>query len=191
VQGTPTFRTLPRAAQAYVAVVVAAGAASLVAAAMNVRFEHPWLFAFLMALAFGTSAAKIELPLGRGASNLSFAHAINFWALLAIGPAEATCIATLGAWSQCTLRVGVRNPPHRVLFSIASLTLAVWVVGVPAAVLLNWGGHGVASLLRTAAIIAPIYFLTNTGMVAAAIALSARQPLGRIWHRNFLWSAPS
>jgi diguanylate cyclase (GGDEF)-like protein/putative nucleotidyltransferase with HDIG domain len=190
-QGPATFRTLPAIAQAYIAIVVAAGAASLIAAAMNLRFEHPWLFVFLMALAFGTSAAKIELPLGRGHSNLSFAHAINFWALLALAPAEATCIATLSAWGQCTLRVGVRNPPHRVVFNIASLTLAVWVVAVPAAAFLSWGGHGIASLLRTTAIVAPIYFFTNTGMVAAAIALSARQPIARVWHRNFLWSAPS
>jgi len=162
--GTATFRTLPAVAQIYVAIVVLAGAASLAAAAMRLRFDHPWQFALLMALALGTSAAKIELPLGRGHSNLSLAHAINFWALLALGPAEATCIATLSAWGQCTLRVGVRNPPHRVLFSIASLTLSVWVVGA-VAVLLNWGEPGIASLLRTAAIIAPIYFLTNTGMV--------------------------
>ncbi len=188
--GTATFRTLPAVAQIYVAIVVLAGAASLAAAALRLRFDHPWQFALLMALALGTSAAKIELPLGRGHSNLSLAHAINFWALLALGPAEATCITTLSAWGQCTLRVGVRNPPHRVLFSIASLTLAVWVVGA-VAVLLNWGEPGIASLFRTAAIIAPIYFLTNTGMVAAAIGLSSRQPVGRIWHRNFLWSAPS
>ena len=139
---TPTFRTLPGVAQTYVAAVVVAGAASLVAAAMRLRFDHPVLFAFLMALALGTSAAKIELPLGRGHSNLSLAHGVNFWALLALGPAEATCIDTLSAWGQCTLRVGVRNPPHRVLFNIASLTLSVWLVGVPARLLVVWGVPG-------------------------------------------------
>ncbi len=187
----PTFRELPRAAQLYLATVVVGGAASLVAAAVQLRFDHPVMFAFLMALALGTSAVKIELPLGRGHSNLSLAHAINFWALLALAPAEATCIATLSAWGQCTLRVGVRNPPHRVVFNIASLTLAVWAVGVPVRLLLESGGSGIASLFRTAAIVAPLYFVTNTGMVAAAIALSSRQAVGRVWQRNFLWSAPS
>ncbi|HET9012234.1 MAG TPA: HD domain-containing phosphohydrolase, partial [Gemmatimonadaceae bacterium] len=189
--GTVTFRALPGMAQTYIAVVVAAGAMSLVRAAVDLRFDHPWLFALLMALALGTSAAKIELPLGRGQSNLSLAHAINFWALLALGPAEATCIATLSAWGQCTLRVGVRNPPHRVLFSIASLTLAVWSVGQPVALLLTRGGGDIASLFRAAAIIAPLYFFTNTGMIAGAIALSSRQRVAHIWRRNFLWSAPS
>jgi diguanylate cyclase (GGDEF)-like protein/putative nucleotidyltransferase with HDIG domain len=188
---TPTFRELPRAAQLYLAIVVVGGTASLVAAAVLLRFDHPVMFAFLMALALATSAVKIDLPLGRGHSNLSLAHAINFWALLALGPGEATCIATLSAWGQCTLRVGVRNPPHRVVFNIASLTLAVWAVSVPVRLLLDGGGPGIASLFRAAAIVAPLYFFTNTGMVAAAIALSSRQPVARIWHRNFLWSAPS
>ncbi len=189
--GTPTFRTLPGIAQIYIAIVAVAGGAALVAAALQLHFEHVLLFAFLMALAVGTSAAKIELPLGRDHSNLSLAHVVNFWALLALGPAEATCIATVSAWGQCTLRVGARNPPHRVLFNIASLTLAVWLVGLPVGFLGNWGAPGLASLFRTAAIIAPMYFLANTGMVAAAIAFSSRQPVARIWQRNFLWSAPS
>lgn len=189
--GTPTFRALPSTARIYVAAIVLGGAASLVAAALHLRFEHPGLFVLLMALAIATSATKIELPLGRGHSNLSLSHAINFWALLALGPGDATCIAALSAWAQCTLRVGARNPPHRVVFSIASLTLTVWLFGLPVGFLLRWGGPGFASLFRTAAVIAPVYFFTNTGMVAAAIALSTRQPVGRVWHRNFLWSAPS
>ena len=103
----------------YVGAVVVAGAACLVAAAMQLRFEHAGLFAVLLALAMATSAAKIELPLGRSQSNLSLSHAVNFWALFALGPAEAVCIAAVSAWAQCTLRVGGRNPLHRIVFSIA------------------------------------------------------------------------
>jgi diguanylate cyclase (GGDEF)-like protein/putative nucleotidyltransferase with HDIG domain len=187
----PTFRTLPAIAQAYVASVVIAGSVALIAAATHLTFAHPWLFVFLMALALGTSATKIELPLGRDQSNLSLAHAVNFWALLALGPAEATCIATLSAWGQCTLRVGVRNPLHRVVFSIAALTFAVWIVGLPVPFLLNWGTPGLGALLRTAAIVAPLYFFANTGTVAAAIALASRQSIAPVWRRNFFWSAPS
>ena len=46
-------------------------------------------------------------------------------------------------------------------------------------------------LLQTAAIAAPIYFFVNTALVAGAIALSTRQAFVGIWHRNFVWSAPS
>jgi putative nucleotidyltransferase with HDIG domain len=41
------------------------------------------------------------------------------------------------------------------------------------------------------AIIAPLYFVINTGLVAGAVALSTRQSVTLVWQRNFLWSAPS
>src|SRR5438874_918043 len=108
--GTPTFVGLPPAARAYVATVIAAGALCLLGAATELRVDHAGLFALLLALGTATSAIKIDLPLGRSHSNLSLSHAINFWALLALGPAAAVCIATVSAWTQSTFRVGARNP---------------------------------------------------------------------------------
>ena len=51
--------------------------------------------------------------------------------------------------------------------------------------------QGAAALLRAAAIVAPLYFVVNTALVAGAIALTTRQPAVAAWRRNFLWSAPS
>ena len=188
----PTFLTLPAPARAYVAAVVAGGAACLVAAALDVSLQHAGLFAVLLGLALATSAAKIELPLGRRSqSNLSLSHAVNFWALFALGPADAVCIATVSAWAQCTLRAGGRNPLHRIVFSVASLTATAWVAGVPLRFILGSDTAAFASLVRAAALVAPLYFFINTGLVAGAIAFSTRQPWTRVWHRNFMWSAPS
>ncbi len=186
-----TFLALPAPARAYVAAVVAAGAGCLVAAAMQLHLEHAGLFVTLLGLAVAASATKIELPLGRSQSNLSLSHAVNFWALFALGPAPAACIAAVSAWAQCTLRAGERNPPHRVVFSIASLTATVSIAGLPLGVIMGADASSVAALARAAAVVSPLYFFVNTALVAAAIALSTRQPVARIWHRNFLWSAPS
>ena len=41
------------------------------------------------------------------------------------------------------------------------------------------------------AVAAPLYFVINTGLVAAAVALSTHQNVARVWQRNFIWSAPS
>jgi diguanylate cyclase (GGDEF)-like protein/putative nucleotidyltransferase with HDIG domain len=188
---TPRFGGLPPAARAYVTIVVAAGALCLVDSATKLQFDHRGLFALLAALGVAASAIKIDLPLGRSHSNLSLSHAVNFWALLALGPAPAVCIATISAWTQCTFRVGTRNPLHRILFNVGSLTLTAWLAGLPIALVMGWGAPGFAALARTAAVIAPLYFFTNTVLVAGAIAMSTRQPLSRVWHRNFLWSAPS
>jgi diguanylate cyclase (GGDEF)-like protein/putative nucleotidyltransferase with HDIG domain len=187
----PTFRALPVPARAYVAAVVAAGSGCLIAAALQLRLEHVGLSVMLLGLAVAASAMKIELPLGRSQSNLSLSHAVNFWALFALGPAPTTCIAAVSAWAQCTLRAGERNPPHRVVFSVASLALTVAVAGLPMGVIMGTGAPSVAALARAAGVVAPLYFFVNTALVAAAIALSTRQPAVRVWHRNFLWSAPS
>ena len=188
----PTFLTLPAPARAYVAAVVAGGAACLVAAALHVSVEHAGLFAVLLGLALATSAAKIELPLGRRSpSNLSLSHAVNFWALFALGPADAVCIATVSAWAQCTLRARGHNPLHRIVFSVASLTATAWIAGVPLQFIPGSDGAAFASLVRAAALVGPLYFFVNTGLVAGAIALSTRQSWTRVWHRNFMWSAPS
>jgi len=82
----PDFVSLPAPALAYVVAVVIAGAGCLVAAALQLRLEHAGLFATLLGLAIATSAAKIQLPLGRSQSNLSLSHVVNFWALFALGP---------------------------------------------------------------------------------------------------------
>src|SRR5258706_4353405 len=187
----PTFLAMPAPARAYVAAVVVAGAACLVAAALQIRLEHPGLFAVLLGLAVVISAAKIELPLGRSQSTLSLSHAVNFWALFALGPGEAVCIAIVSAWAQCTLGVGARNPIHRIMFSIGSLTLTVSVAGLPLALIMGSDIHGLSTLVRAAAIVGPLYFFVNTALVAGAIALSTREPVTRVWQRNFLWSAPS
>ena len=186
----PTFLTLPPKARAYVAAVVVAGGACLAVALTHLNLQQPVLFSVLMALAVVTSAAKIDLPLGRSQSNLSLSHAVNFWSLFALGPAPTVLIATASAWAQCTLRATGRNPLHRVVFNVASLTVTVAIAGLPVGMML--GGHaGSAALFRTAAVVAPLYFFVNSALVAGAIALSTRQPAIAAWHRNFLWSAPS
>ena len=187
-----TFRSLPVAAQVYVGSVVAGGFACLVLASFRLQLDHAALFVVLLALAVATSAAKIELPLGRSQSNLSLSHAVNFWALFALGAAEAACITAVGGWAQCTLRPsGGRNPLHRIVFSISTLILTVSIAGVPLGWLLGSNPLGIAALVRTAAIVAPLYFFVNSALVAIAIALSTRQAVIRIWQQNFLWSAPS
>ena len=189
---TPTFAALPPAARAYVAGIVLAGLGGLVFASVRLRLDHVVLFVVLMGLAMVASAVKIELPLGRSHSNLSLSHAINFWALFALGPAETACIAAVGAWAQCTLRpTGGRNPLHRIVFSISSLIVTVSIAGLPVALLLGPDPTSIAALVRTAAVVAPLYFFVNAALVAGAIALSTRQPVRRLWQQNFLWSAPS
>ncbi len=188
----PTLLSLPPAARFFVGGVPAAGAGADAAAALRLRLDRPWLFLALLAVAVATSTAKIELPLGRRSqSNLSLSHAVNFWALFTLGAAPTVCIAAVSAWAQCTLRPGPRNPLHRIVFSIAALSVTVGVSGLPLPLLQHSAGSGVAALVAIAAIVGPLYFFVNSSLVAGAIALTSRESFGRVWQRNFLWSAPS
>ena len=143
-----TFRALPLQARAYVVAVIVAGSGSLIAAALQFHPSNARLFAMLLGLAVAASAAKIELPLGRGQSNLSFSHAVNFWALFSLGLAPTAMIAAASAWAQCTLRAGARNPPHRVVFSISSLIVTVSIAGLPLALLTGGDSSSAAALAR-------------------------------------------
>ena len=173
------------------ATVTLLGAISLVLSIRDFRGDQLPLFLFLMALTVATSAVKLELPLGRGASNLSLAHAVNFWSLWTLGPAPTVIVAAVSAVAQSTLRTTAANPPYRVLFSMASLALTVRVAALPLGWALGPDPTSFLGLLRAVLVIAPIYFVINTGLIAAAVALSTHQNVARVWQRNFLWSAPS
>ena len=186
-----SFLGLPMAAQLYVVAVSILGAVSLATSLGAFRTNDWRLFIGLLGLTIMTSAIKIELPLGRGASNLSLAHVVNFWSLLALGAMPTVWVAAVSAAAQCTIRTHRSNPPHRVIFSIATLTLTISVVSLPLQWALGSNPTGMINLLRAIAVVAPLYFLINTGLVAAAVALSTHQNVARVWQRNFIWSAPS
>lgn len=186
-----TFLSLPPVAQFYVVTVTLLGAAALAVSIATLGTERWLLLSGLLALTVATSATKLELPLGRSASNLSLAHAVNFWSLWTLGLEPTVIVAAVSAAAQSTLRTTVANPPHRVFFSIASLALTVWFAALP----LDWAigpdRTSLIGLVRAVVVIAPIYFMINTGLVAGAVALSTHQNVARVWQRNFLWSAPS
>jgi diguanylate cyclase (GGDEF)-like protein/putative nucleotidyltransferase with HDIG domain len=116
---------------------------------------------------------------------------VNFWSLWTLGAAPTVIVAAVSAAAQSTLRTSTANPPHRVLFSVASLALTVWLAALPLDWALGAEPSSLLSLLRAVAVVAPLYFFINTGLVASAVALSTRQGVARVWQRNFLWSAPS
>src|SRR5688572_30224031 len=166
-----TFLTLPPVARVYVAAISLLGTMALAASAAAVNPDQLLVLAGLMVLTLAASSIKIVLPLGRGASNLSLAHTINFLSLFLVGAPPTVCVAALSAAVQCTFRTNGSNPPHRVIFSIASLVLTVWLSALPLSWALGADRTGVASLLRAVAIVAPLYFAINTGLVAVAVAL--------------------
>jgi diguanylate cyclase (GGDEF)-like protein/PAS domain S-box-containing protein len=183
---------LPLAARAFVAVVAGAGATVLVLFFPR-TVPNPSLFLGLVLLSSLASGLRLRLPLGTSASNLSVSYAIDFAALLLIGRDLTTIVAAVSAFTQSTYGVARRNPPERVAFNVAALVLTVHAAGtvfqlfsVPNPDLLDI--RDIAKPLVAGAL---VYYLSNTALVATAIALSSRQPIATVWESNFLWTAPS
>ena len=188
------MRALPLPARLYVGATIALGAVVLVSLAPRSEFHRPWLFLILLATSAITSAFKVSLPLAKSGSTMSVSYAVDFAALLLIGPNETMIVAVTSAWSQCTFRMKTKNPFYRTLFSMACLAITVQAAGfayellggVPGTL-----GNSVPELARPLVAAATMYFVFNTSLIAVAVALATKQGFFGVWNQNFLWSAPS
>jgi diguanylate cyclase (GGDEF)-like protein/PAS domain S-box-containing protein len=187
---TTRFRELPWAARVYIAAVAGAAAVVLL---RQVPFAvaDSLLFAMLLVASSLSSAIKVRLPLGASASNLSVSYTVDFASLLLLGPAPTMIVAAVSAFMQSTFRTARRNPVYRVLFSVSALVLTVqgawWVFTALGGRIAVFDVY----LIRPLVAAAFTYYMFNTGLMAAAIGLAARQPVARVWHSSFLWTAPS
>ncbi len=189
------MKTLPTFARVYVGGVIALGVVMLVLFFPLQTFSNPGrfaLFGLLLFLSAITSIFKVNLPLTRSGSTMSVSYAVDFAALLLLGPNETMLVAAASAYSQCTFRIKERNPLHRTLFSMACLVITVQAAGAAYHLL-----GGIAGPVRPGDVPKPLvgaattYFVVNTLAIATAIALSTSQPIFKVWNENFLWSAPS
>src|SRR5438034_5830846 len=187
------MKDLPIAARLYVWAVLAAGLIVLAMFAPH-RLGDPALFIALLAFSSLASALKVSLPLTKSGSSMSVSYAVDFAALLLLGPDETMLVAMASAWSQCTFRMKTRNPPYRTLYSMASLVLTVKAAGM----IYVWLGgtapgqpFSLSTIPRPLVGAATAYFVCNTVFIATAISLSTEQSIVKVWNENFLWSAPS
>ena len=188
------MRALPLPARIYVAGVTLIGAAVVAIFAPRATFEQPILFVSLLVLSALASSFKVGLPLPTGGSTISVSYAMDFFALLLIGPYETMLVSMVSGWFQCTWRMQTRNPIYRTLFSMACLAITVQVAGG----VFEWLGGVPGRLGATPTDIAkPLfgavtaYFVCNTLLIAVAIGLSTKQSILKNWQQNFFWSAPT
>ncbi|MCC7417735.1 MAG: diguanylate cyclase [Acidobacteria bacterium] len=186
------MQDIPAAGRRFVSAVIVSGAALLLMTLPRLELREPPVFLALLFLSSATASLKVHLPLTTSGSTMSVSYAVDFASLLLLGPHETMLVAAGSAFSQCHVNSRDRNPLHRTLFSMASLVITVQAAGL-AARLLGYTGPSddFAALARPLVGAATVYFLFNTGLVAAAIGLTTGQRIFTTWQTNFLWSAPS
>jgi len=187
------MKQLPLAGRVYVASVILAGAIVMAICLPLADFtRQPILFGALIVLASASAALKVTLPLSTGGSTMSVSYAVDFAALLLLGPHEAMVVAVASAFCQCHVNNKEKNPAYRTLFSMAALVLTIQGAGLALSSLTDASAAAsVSTIARPLVAAATVYFLLNTGLIATAIALSTGQPISTTWQTNFLWSAPS
>src|SRR2546429_4748764 len=126
----PLTKPLSAAARSYVTAVIVAGAAVFAVCVPLARFDQPVLFGVLLVLSSATAALKVQLPLLTSSSTMSVSYAVDFAALLLIGPHTTMIVAAASAWCQCHLNTRPRTPLHRTVFSMATPVMAVDAAGL-------------------------------------------------------------
>jgi hypothetical protein len=175
----------------YVGAVIAAGVGLMLVLAPR-ELQNPLAALGLLTATVVLSVFKLKLPLGsHGVSTMSMAYVVDFIALLVEGASVAMLLGAIGVLIQCTVRVGRKQPIHRAAFSAAAVVIAVQLAG--------WGWRtlgGNLSELTLATTVLPLavcaitYFAVNTGLVAAAIAVTSDHPR-RALNPEFLRTAPA
>ncbi len=194
----PRFDTSPRSlntgARAYTLSVIGVGTGLFAQSLWGARLVAPQLLLLLIAAEVVVSPFKIRLPLTKGRATMSLTYAVDFVALLLLGPAATIVGAMAGVWTQCTFKSisGRSTPVYQTVFSMAAVAVSV---AAAAAVYSAAGGRpGVLAphILATGFVAAVCtYFFANTALVAGAIGLGSRQSVTVVWRDSFLWSAPS
>jgi diguanylate cyclase (GGDEF)-like protein/putative nucleotidyltransferase with HDIG domain len=188
------MNALPLFARLYVGSIIALGFGLVAWLSPRASSVDPALFLTLLLLSAVTSAFKVSLPLSKSGSTMSVSYAVDFAALLLLGPHATMIVAVASAWSQCTFRMKTPNALYRTLFSMACLAITVQTTGFVYAWLGGEPGRladSVAGMARPLVGAATTYFVLNTCIIAVAIALSTNQSFFSVWNQNFVWSAPS
>jgi diguanylate cyclase (GGDEF)-like protein/putative nucleotidyltransferase with HDIG domain len=185
------MRELSGAARVYIAAVIAVGAALFITCITAARMDQPLLFAGLLVITALSASLSESLPRASSESAISVAYAVDFAALVLLGPHQAMVVAMGGVLSQ-RLQGSNRTPLYRSIFNAASLVITIQAAGVA----MRLAGGAAPSmpmneLARPLVAAAALYFLLSTGFAAAATALSKDAPLFATWRNNYLWSAPS
>jgi signal transduction histidine kinase len=122
---------------------------------------------------------------------MSISHPFILATMILLGEGEAVFIAIICFASLCFLRAP-RMEMYRALFNISSIVITAWTT-CRVYTLLGGGAQrmGGGNPLLALMMATLSFYLVNTYSISGVVALANRLNLFKVWHENFLWSAPS
>jgi diguanylate cyclase (GGDEF)-like protein/putative nucleotidyltransferase with HDIG domain len=189
------FSALPLGTRAYVAGVVAAGAATVVQSFYDLAV-HPigWHWTILAVLTLVSGSATVRLP--SLPATISVSETFVFTSVLLFGSSAGTLTVALDAlvisfWSY---RKG--HPPYKIIFNVCGLPLTIWIAShlfflfpaiQPLVTTAESDSISLKELLGPLLVFTIVYFTLNSWIITFAIALEKRLAPFKIWRENFLW----
>src|SRR4051812_27293627 len=174
-----TFRqTLPSARRVYLAIVVVAGTAAVLHSVYSLYASpvgYEWYILAGLTLLSGSFTVKVpSIP-----ARLSVSETFVFTAVLLFGPAAATMVVALDSHVISLWIFRKSRRAERVLFNFAAPAVAVWI---PAKLFYILSGtqplavtpRPILGLVFPLLVLAVVYFLLNSWLIAVAVALEQR-----------------
>ncbi len=180
------FKGLPRSAQIAVILFGIVGFCSLMRSALDLGpIEYYW-FGLMVFVAVVTAHTKVKLI---GGSSLSLLTTVALSSVMVLGTKPAVIVAICGVFVQFTFP-RKRLVLHFLIFNLGMIGLTVtmagtayhWIVQDSTSVSDRLVGSMIASLL---------YYFGNSLCVSLMIGLSHAKSIFRVWHDNFLYTAPT
>lgn len=187
----PQRSSLNSAGRTYVAIVTGIGL-SLIAYSLHELFASrlgPQLF-LLAGLTLLSGSFTIRIP--TIPARLSVSETFVFAAAILFGPPAATIIVVL---DSLIASLWLRRPSRhlsRLLFNVSAPATAIWVAAtsffwVAAVPPLSVSPQPILSLVFPLLLMALLYFLFNSFLIAIAVGFEQQTSFITVWHKNFVW----
>lgn len=181
-----TELALTARSKAYLGGVIAAGCFVVALSAFEVyssAVPSDWLI--LAGLTALTGSFTVRVP--RVRARISVSDAFVFASVMLFGPATATVIVALD--SVVAAAWGRNNGPLRTFFNLSATSLSIWLAANAFYAFANRAPGAqdlpVGDLLGPLFVLASVYFLVNTWLVAIALSIERRTNVGRLWLETF------
>ena len=184
-------QTISDTGRVYLAAVIIAGLV-VVLHSLYSLYTHPvgqkWFILAGLTLLSGSFTVKVPTIPAR----LSVSETFVFAAVLLFGPAAATMVVALDSLIISLWIFRTSRRAERVLFNFAASSVAVWIAAKAFYSLsgiepLSVTSRPIWGLVFPLLILAILYFLLNSWLIAVAVAIEQRGSTFNIWRRNFLW----
>jgi diguanylate cyclase (GGDEF)-like protein/putative nucleotidyltransferase with HDIG domain len=182
---------LADAGRLYLAAVIVAGLAVVLHSLYSLYARpvgYEWFILAGLTLLSGSFTVKVPTIPAR----LSVSETFVFAAVLLFGPAAATMVVALDSLIISLWIFRSSRRAERVLFNFAAPAVAVWIAARVFYLLagiapLAQTPHPIDGLVFPLLVLAVLYFLLNSWLIALAVALEQRSSAFTVWRRNFLW----